>query len=311
MNIIDILIILIIALIVYKFYSTYRPEPFEDNKNVHNMSNKIDELSESNDDYIIDDPKKYIDKILKATKTQKINPYFSEMQYHDDYRDTLNAFNLLVPSQKQVFNRSNKPLTSESVPDVKEVKRLIGNFVKEVNKIVEKQVHPEVTLNGWNDMMPEKKQKSGWEKQQEQLGLPKSIYTEPYKKAPIKLVKIDHLEKYSTDDQVRYVTFLIVKKQNVSDQMVLRVSFVLDTSDLNLDREFFDEEKSVYETVVKIEEIFVLGFMTKTSFGKQSSLQDLYNYDGINNTGITRDKDIMEQLMKKKKIYEDECYMFP
>lgn len=307
MNIIDALIFLIIGFIFYKYYTTTQSESFETSSTVFNKTEVKNE--EQNEDYIVDDPKKYIDRLLKANKRTPINPYFSETQYHDDYRDTINAFILIVPNQRIIFNRSENPITSETTPPIREVKRLIGSFIKEVNSIVENKVQSETSLNGWNDAMPQKPIKSGWDKQQEQLGLPTSIYTNPSGKKPIKLIKIAGLEKYTTDDQIRYVANLIVKKKHVNDQMVLRVSFVLDTSDVNLDREFFDEEKSVYETAVQIEEIFVQGFMTKDSFGEQTSLQQLYNYDGINNDGIMRDEHILDQLLKKKKMYEKECYM--
>lgn len=307
MNIIDALILLIIGFIAYKYFTTRQSdESFEedlDDSQSETHNNEIDE------DYIVENPKVYIDKILKSKKKVVINPYFTEMQYHKDYRDTANAFNIIVPNQRQVFNRSDKPLVEESVPEVKEVKRLIGSFIKEVNKIVDEKIKPEIELTGWNNALPDKKIKSGWEKQQESLGLPTSLYTDDMDKGPIKLVKIDHLEKYSTDDQIRYVAFLIVKKKNVDDQMVLRVSFVLDTKDVNLDREFFDEEKSVYESAVIIEEVFVIGFLTRSSYGRNSALQQLQNYDGITNNGITNEKEVMNQLVKKKKMYEDECYM--
>lgn len=329
MNIIDVLILIILVFIGYKYYTTMSNETFTDCMNsgipdrlnlqqtdISNAhySRKTGDFTDPFQlaDYIVGNPSKYVDKLIKANKNKQvaINPYFAETQFHQDYRDTLNAFNLIVPNQRQVFNRSDAPLISESVPPVNEVKRLIGSFVKEVNNVVKNQVADNISLTGWNDMMPQKKMQSGWDKMRQQLGLETSVYTDPMIRAPIKLLKIDHLEKYQTETQTRYVAYLIIQKSGVDDQMVLKISFVLDSNDINLDREFFDEEKSVYETAVQIEEIFVIGFMTKDSKGEQlSSLKDFYNFDGIKHSGITSDKQIMKELIKKKKIYEDECYM--
>ena len=78
-------------------------EEFADSKKIK----KIKEICEEN---IFDSSMKYIDEILKSKQQQKVNPYFMEAQFHNDYKDTLQAFNLLIPNQKQLFNRSNMPV---------------------------------------------------------------------------------------------------------------------------------------------------------------------------------------------------------
>jgi hypothetical protein len=90
--------------------------------------------------------------------------------------------------------------------------------------------------------------------------------------------------------------------------MVVKVSFVIDRSDLNLEREFFSKDKNNYETVVKIEEISVLGFLTNNSFGTKSSRDKYYNFDKIDDGKMFRDDDIIHMLNDKKKKYAAECH---
>ena len=301
MNILDFTIIILILVVIYTVLFKNKKEQF--------VPNKFQNDDYDNDDIDYDeDPAKYIDKILKSKNKQKVNPYFLEMQFHQDYRDTSNAFNMLSPDQRQLFNRSDLPITNSTKPSDTEIKHLITKFVKEVNKTVKNHVSDELNLTGWHDNMPDKKYESGWEKQQKELGLPGSIYIDPAGKAPIKLIKLDHSEKYETDDEVKYVIFLIIQKKNVADQMVLRISFVIEKRDLNLDREFFDKSKDTYETSVKIEEIFILGYMTTHSFGKKMSRDKFYDFDKITDGRMFSQKDIIKMLNKKRKQYEKECH---
>lgn len=302
MNILDLTIIILGLIIIYIFIPKNTPEQFSPDKSL----NITDD--DSSNDHFDDDPSKYIDKILRSRSKHKINPYFLEVQFHQDYRDTLNAFNLLSPDKRQIFNRSDMPITKVDQPSNNETKNLITKFIKEVNKTIKNHVSNEITLTSWQDNTPEKKFKSGWEKQREELGLPGSIYLDPAEKAPIRLIKVDHTEKYETEDETKYVIFLIIQKKNVNDQMVVRVSFVVDKKDLNLDREFFDKAKQTYETAVKIEEIFTIGFMTNNSFGEKTSREKFYDFGGVSDGRMFSQKDIVKMLNKKRREYEKECH---
>ena len=181
---------------------------------------------------------------------------------------------------------------------------MIKNFIKETNKVLDKNVPNNYTTRDWKNGLAEKDFKSGWEKQQEKLGLPRSIHNTPAEKENIMLIKVDHSEKFETEDEIRYVVYLIVKKPSVNDQMVIRVSFQVDRQDINIDREFFDKSKSEYHTLIKIEEVFIMGYMTKHSFGKKSIKEKYYNFNGITDGRIFNQREIMEQINKKRKQYE-------
>jgi hypothetical protein len=330
MNILDILVILFIVFLIFKYYTEIynkkeiNTETKNDTKNIFakkakeyfsvdydkifgKQIKKEDENKLREDIY--DTSMKYIDLILKSKEKQKVNPYFMEMQFHNDYRDTANAIILLIPNQKQLFNRSNLPIINVSTPSNKEILPLIKNFIKELNRVLKNNVGDEYMVRDWKNNMAEKDFKSGWEKQQEKLGLPGSLYNSPVKKEPVKLIKVDHSERFETEDEIRYVVFLVLQKPSAKDQILIKVSFQIDKQDTNLDREFFDKNKNESETLIKVEEAFVMGFLTKHSFGKQSVKSEYYNFDGISNGRIWSQKQIMQELNKKRKQYELECVL--
>jgi hypothetical protein len=328
MEILDIIIILLISFFAFKIYEMTSTNSTNENIEQTENMEKIDDMKKSvifnppNDDNREDEPKeniydssmKYIDMIKKSkeennenNEINEINPYFMESQFHNDYRDTLDAFVLLIPNQRQLFNRSDLPIINVSTPTKNEIFPLAKNFVKEVNKVLDKNVVDNYAVRNWKSDMAEKPFKSGWEKQQEKLGLPGSIYNAPANKEPIKLIRIDHSERFETEDEIRYVAFLIIQKPSAKDQLLIKVSFQIDKQDINLDREFFEKGKKGVETLIKIEEVFVMGFLTKHSFGKHSVKSEYYDFNGITDGRIFSQKQILEELNKKRKQYESEC----
>ena len=264
------------------------------------------------DNFIFRDfPKK--NKKIKTRKiknekkyTGKVNKFIIDQQFHNDYRDTMNAF-MIMSTSKRIFNPADNPVTTTN-PVFSEVVDIIESFINEVNNNVKTSVSDKYQNNTWFDMSPEKSIGSGWEKQQERLGLPKSVYEDPAVRAPIKLIKIEHLEKEETEDEVRYVAYLIVQKENVSDQMNIRVNFVINKRDINLDREFFDKGNNNYDTNVKIEEVFVNCFLSKFDFGSKTNLESFHDFDNLRDKdGITDDKKLFEVLMKKKQQLMNEA----
>lgn len=250
------------------------------------------------------------DRSKKSNKSNKseskrLKPYFMEMQFHTDYRDTIAAFND-ISQQKEIFNKSNQPVTHLD-PSHKEASYLIKEFIRELNSDVKNSVSDYRTSNtGWDEPLPELKVKSGWDKQQEELGLPSSLYADPAKRAPIKLIKIDDIEKYTTEFETKYVCTIIIQKLNVEDQMIVKISFVQDNTDINGERIFFqdielytDNNKNSEYNVI-IEEIFIVGFLTDDEAFVGDG-DDFYNFKGIETDGMIDNKTIMKELIKKYK----------
>lgn len=254
---------------------------------------------------------KYLDIILKAkyggkNKKIKTNGNFVDAQWHTDYRDTQNAFDLVVPNRKQLFNLCALPVDQVSEVPEKDTRYLVSKFIKEINSTVKNKISNELSNTSWIDNMPQKKIESGWEKQQKALGLPTSIYKEPAKKAPIKLVKIDHAEKYETEKEIRYSLFLIIQKKHVKDQLVIKVNFVVDKNDVNIDRDFFSSDKGSFATTVIIEEISIIGFLTSNNFGERTRQDDFYQFDAITDGRMFSQEQIIKELNKKKAEYAKE-----
>jgi hypothetical protein len=254
-------------------------------------------------------PKKnidYLDELLQYSNDKQslyseedTNLEFVESQFHNDYRDTITAFNNIAPSQKQIFNISNMPVDFSN-PNSSQVKKLVNDFIKELNNNIIKEVPDYRTANsGWDELLEDPKLKeNGWDKAMKSLGLPKNVYPDPAKKSKVKVIKIDHIEKYESEDEIKYNCFLFIKKCNVEDILVIKISFVLDKRIINEDRLFFNKNSS--ETKVVIEEIFILGYMTEKGVGRNNDFKDrFYNFSNLDKDGILDDKEIISQLNKK------------
>ena len=284
------LIVLVIILIIYCLNKLNKDNFQKDVK-------KQDKSKKNKDKDYLNDLLKYADN----TTYEGNNAYnldFIEAQFHNDYRDLITAFNNIAPSQKQVFNIANVPPKFTNA-NPSEVKKLIYDFLKELNKNLFREVSDFRTANsGWDELLEDPKCESGWEKSMKSLGLPKSIYPDTAKKGKVQLVKLDHIEKYETENEIKYTCYLFLKKSNVDDILVIKVSFVLDKRNINEDRLFFNDTKT--ETKVILEEIFILGYMTEKGVGRNNHPRDkFYNFDDLEKDGMMDDKAILKQLNKK------------
>lgn len=249
----------------------------------------------------------YLNNNKVDTKCE-LNPYFNDLQYHNDYRDTITSFYNIAPKQKQFFNLANVPVEFSDV-DKKDVKPIIRDFIKEVNNNVASSV-PEYRTNnsGWDEAIPNPRIESGWEKQMKALGVAPNLYPEPASNESISLICIEHIEKYQSEYEIKYVCYLVVQKNNVKDQMVLRVSFVLNKSDLNEDRDFFNDLNNIYDKDqnkgpnVVIEEIYILGFLTRFGENKDRPYKkDFYSFTRLENSEILDQRVILDELNEKYK----------
>ena len=303
MEILDIIIILVIVFIVYKLLYNNK-ETYQNDT----MDKVINDISNDMSDEYYENPEKYINQILKKKRKVKVNQHFIEHQYNQDYRDTSYAFSLLIPNEKQLFNKTELPILKSEKPSLKEISKLVVSFIKELNKTIKNKVPDNLNLTGWNVNHYESHYKDGFEDGQANLGLPKSIYVNPAPRSSVRLIKVDHAEKYETDDEIRYVLFLIIKKKNVSDQMVIKVSFVVNKKDFVSDRDMIINMKQKYDTVIRIEDISVIGFMTTHDFGNKSSRESKYDYDNITDGRMFSSEQIIKELNKKKEnLMKERC----
>ena len=292
-NIIFLILLIVILVILYNIKSSKKEEPFH-----HDIRAKP--KNKRNVDYLND--------LLKYSETyhEKINPEFIEIQFNDDYRDALTAFNNIAPSQKQIFNIANLPVKFTNA-QTNEIKQIVNDFIYELNRNIKEEVSDFRNNNtGWDELAQDKQEKSGWDKAMQDLGLPKSLYKDPAKKGVIRLIKIDHVEKYESEDEIKYATYLILKKKNVEDQMVIKVSFVLDKKLLNDERVVFmvdsDKSNNSVKLSAVIEEIYTLGFMVRQGIGRSNQPRDkFYNFKSLEKDGILDQDAIISELNMKLK----------
>lgn len=302
-NIIDIILVIFIIIIFYYLFFKQTVVDNYDNDAIpieKKKAGKCKQYSQSNMDPSIDP----IADIL-----QEDNIIFVEAQFHNDYRDTITAFNDLVPCQKIVFNPYNLPANFTIVTE-DQVYNIVSDFINELNNIIVKDIPEYRNANtGWEEPIVDKKIKSGWDKQMEALGLPSSLYPDPAINAKILLVSIDRVERYETDTEIKYSVFMFIKKENVSDQLIIKVSFVMEISDVNENRNFFDSDNG--EREITIEEIFMLGYLTKGERSKKGgNIQDFYNFENMEHQNIIDDKTVLKQLMGKYKERAKEMKKF-
>lgn len=241
---------------------------------------------------------------------EKLNTNLVDIKFHNDYRDVIVAINDLVASRRQRFNLANIPI-KYSEPDANEVKLLVNDFIAVLNTDLRGSV-PELrnANSGWDEPSaePQFPGGSGWDKVQKSLGLSNSLYYDPAKKAPVRLIAIQKVQKYETEDEIKYAIKLVVQKANTDDQMVLQCSFVQDKRPLRDENNFF-ETKNIDMKIV-IEDVYVIGYLSND--GPVSNQQyDLdktkyYFYDKMEVNNLTDPKYIQKVLLDKYKQRTDE-----
>jgi len=293
-----IVVIIIIILLYLYFKSTDNSQERLNNDNINDIDETID-----NYDYLDeilnnnDVSKTNINKVSTKTKTNEVKSYFIDKQFHEDYRDTITAFDHLLEYDKPKFNKACLPVTFTEV-NKPEVKLLLKSFLKMLNNEIQNNVHNYVTVDdGFQNSMPNPTVKSGWEKQLENLGLPGDLFRSKLK-SKIKIIKVDKVEKVESESQVKYSVFMIIQKLNVSDQMVVKISFVLDSVDLNVDRDFFKNDAPI-DLNVTLDNVSVIGYMSNLSFGVNNERTDFYTFERTEKSDIIDQKEILKQLKKK------------
>lgn len=234
-------------------------------------------------------------------KPIKLNPNYLNIQFHNDYRDVISALNNIVPDKKQLFNIANIPL-NYSEPEAGEVKNLVVDFIDVLNKHLTKEIPNIRSKNtGWDEPVQDPKIKSGWDKVQESLGLPTSLYEEPKENSLVKLIAIKQVQKYETEDEIKYSIDIVLQKLNVDDQMIIKADFVQDKRPLHNENNFF--KSSTIEMKVWIENIFITGYLSQKGDDAiklfDGEDKKYYDYDRMEYNNIVDPKYVQKILMEK------------
>jgi hypothetical protein len=232
--------------------------------------------------------------IIPSKSQHKVNPNFIEAQFHQDYMDVTTAFNNISPNQRQIFNINNIPCkvtNNMNNEDIEEVGKMATNFIDAVNENIRKEVPLVHAINsGWDEVLPEHTEKSGWEKVQESLGLPTSLYNKPKLNTRVHLVQFSDIVKYETESEIKYTCKIIISKDQVKDKLIIKVSFVHP-------KEINDKINVILET------ISVVGFLTTRGLGTDKMpMDDFYNFDSLEKNNMITGKTVETELMKKYKL---------
>lgn len=327
MDPINIVLIAIIGYVIYSFMtSSINDQPKSNNNSEGQINNngvnkkgrkrkknrRREKFTTDRDNYAFDN-NVYADDILDDVVSwdesydyghitkEEVNPNFLNIQWHNDYRDVITAFNNLVPKKKQLFNLPNIPIVY-SEPEAAEVKNMVSDFVAVLNENIKKEIPSYRNPNsGWDEAIPDPKIKSGWDKVQESLGLPTSLYEEPAGKSLIKIISINLVQKYETEDEVKYSIEIVLQKVDIDDQILIKADFVQDKRPLHDENNFF--KTSTIEMKVTIENIFILGFLSK--YGNDDINQfdndeeKFYDYNKLEYNNMTDPKFVQKILMEK------------
>ena len=275
-------LIIIIGLLVFIMFYGTNNEQFNDMQTKQGIKNTQIMKQNINKQQVIEDVASYFsdDMVSNYSLNSKesldimkkpLNPNFMNIQFHNDYRDVYTALLNIVPDKKQLFNISNIPLTY-SEPELNEVKLLLKDFMKILNENIQTEVPLYRNPNsGWDEAVVDPTVESGWDKAQKALGLPISLYEKPAPNGIVDIIKVNKIQKYETEDEIRYAIEFVVQKRGVDDQMIVKGSFVVDKRPLNDENNFFMSIK--VDMKILVEDIFIVGFLSKD--GVQAVQQQL------------------------------------
>lgn len=322
MDTIDIVLVIVFILIIFKLvipalpnYSNKSNDSYKDSQSIkshisNNPNVKFKYRDQNMDKLIqeIDDlNKKRVIHVNNKTVPFKpsLNPYVIDSKFHTDYRDVLDGFNNLVPSQKQIFNITNIPVEYTVVnTKSQEVNDLVTDFITALNNAIISTDNFRNSSSGWDENIQDPQTRDdSWAKSQLALGLQPSLYDKPKLKSLVFLVDILKAEKYVTDNERKFTVNIVLQKINTEDQMLLKASFVQDMSydKADLERNFFKKNKLRVNKVI-IEELDVEAYLSKFGEDTQRFEKDeFYNFDQLEKSDMLDNKEIARVLLEKEK----------
>ena len=314
MNYLNLIIILIIIYITYLIvneqqlvlpslscFCNKKKEPFAITKNKTNDIN-------NNNDIIVDD---IIDNIQDWDKTyvedghikkKIVKPNFNNSMFNNDYRDIITTFNDFVPCNRQIFNVANIPL-KYSEPNNSEVKKLVNGFLHSINKYVKTNIDQTRSNNaGWDEPSTDPNVQSGWDKVHKKLGINNGFHPTPLGFRLLKLISIEKLQKYETEDEIKYLCQMVIEKNGSESQMLIHVSFVIKKN--SLDDNVVLGSKSINNIDVYIENISIEGYLSNEGNDDNIMYKHIkekhYEIDGMEQNNLTDPKYVQHKLLEHK-----------
>jgi hypothetical protein len=307
MNIIDILILVVT---IYLIYIMVKPSILEANTSISTPLHKKYKTHERNK------------KHTKRTRHKKHKKYgkhnnasthmdppeydnklkFVDMQFHNDYKEIDTAI-VKMSDQKQLFNTADVPV-NHTKPGTRKTDKLIKYFMTHINASIRSMGDNPVETAGWNIALPNNNTNNGWDKHMNSLGLPSSIYKTSAGKSALQLLETKEISAMETENDMRITCVILCKKQNVRDNILLKINFWIDKKDINEDRNLLNDKDSYSidnddELKVVIENIFIIGYYVVDNVGSSENFYEFKNITGKD--GMMNQEEILKQLVAKRK----------
>ncbi len=281
MNFVLILIIIILLIILIHYINLNKQsESFEITDETENVISTQDKFNNNN---------YYLNSGIN-------DRFFTPCKFHNDYIDVLNALNKydgISPHDKQLFNINNIPVTIDknikNNEEINKVGLMIDNFIDELNeKIVNIQNETShYTTNGWNNKY-EQTYEDPFRKFRKSLGLPETLYNDEVKGTKIYLHKFFNIDKYQTEQEIKYIVHVIIKRDMSDDALLLKISFVIDKSN---------------PTNVIIENIDIVGSISNRVISQEyADVNNFYNFESLNENNMVNIGNVMNELAYKHLI---------
>lgn len=176
-----------------------------------------------NDD--IKNKKKDFDDIMKPNiiKNER-EKHFIKVNFHDDFRDVMDMIDLLCPYQRNMFIQSSETIKKEVEKEKFTI--MIEELLENMNEIKKntatKKDVPQLSVITKN----RKDYLYGYDRVQESLGRPHSIYTLRKIDGVMKLKDIISVKQLENKNETQNTIIFTIVKDNTPDELVVKITIM-------------------------------------------------------------------------------------
>ena len=224
---------------------------------------------------IVNNIKKYKYDLPPTLKTKKINKYFIDNQFNNDYRDVMTALVEISPNQRKLFNLQELPVqtTIYKTDPPLEAYKLVVQFINQLNIVIKKLPETRDIINNYNNYLPMTSQDQAYVKNRginqfyNEIGVDFNLYADVPINAPVELIDIVDIQKEYTVTETKFIISFVIKKilKSVQDQMKLTVHFIMRNSPIEAESILQQNlEDTDFKQKVAVEFIFTDGYFTNS-----------------------------------------------
>ena len=284
---------------------------------------------------IVNNVKKLKYNLPSTLKVKKVNKYFIDNQFNNDYRDVMTAIVELCPNQKKLFNLQELPVrtTIYTTDPPLEAYKLVVQFILQLNAIIKKLPETTEIINNYNNYLPLTSQDANYVKNRginqfyNEIGVDFNLYSNVPMNAPVELIDIVDIQKEYTVTETKYIISFVIKKilKSVPDQMKLTVHFIMRNSpEITESMREQNVQSTTFSRAVAVEYIFTDGYFTDNfdapfeKYGRDhTKVSSPYTDDGnflnfqeLGKNNLMSDHEILTEFNKKLQMHSLEMANF-